>query len=140
MAPSQDLPDPVFIERLRSGAGRFEKIDSNVAHDGKTVDPAPPPDEAFAEHESLHWMRRMAVELRKSVAGTGYCIQVLDCVHEGLEDAAEVAEKIGCRVEDVHQAHRTLKLHGRRIRIEFEKAEARRMAAVRAKADVGETP
>jgi hypothetical protein len=114
----------VAIEAQRRGHGRFEKVSADRAHDPSRPDPAPLPDDALSEHEEAARRRRLGLKLRASVEGIGVCVQVLDCVTEGLEDTGAIAQRIGCTVEDIYQAHRTLKLHGRRILAEEKMAEA----------------
>jgi DNA-directed RNA polymerase specialized sigma24 family protein len=97
------------IEHKRRGHGRFEIVDSPVAADEDAADPAPLPDEEIAQRDDFVRLRELGVELRARVSHLPHAGQVFDLACEGLDDSAEVAAKLECRVEDVYQAHRTLK-------------------------------
>ncbi len=102
----------IHIEGKRRGHGRFEVVDSHVEADEDAADPAPLPDEEIAKRRDLARLRELGVELRSRVSHMPHAGQVFELACQGLDDATEVAAKLECRVEDVYQAHRTLKRYG----------------------------
>jgi hypothetical protein len=57
----------------------------------------------------------------------------MQLARDGIDEPSEVAKEIGCKVEEVYEAQRRLKYHGKQIRAEAEAEEAKRLAEVRKK-------
>ena len=99
----------IHIENKRRGYGRFEKVDSHLAADEDAAHPGPLPDEEIAQRSDLARLKELGIELRSRISHLPHAGQVFDLACEGLDDATKVAAKLECRIEDVYQAHRTLK-------------------------------
>jgi DNA-directed RNA polymerase specialized sigma24 family protein len=126
------VTDDIATVRARSGRARFEVVDSKLAHDATTGEPAPLPDEALHEHRQLAWLRRLGRILLGQVEGKDpIAASVLRAAQDGIEEPAEQAAAIGCRVEEVYEALRRLKYRGARIKAGAEQADAQRMKETR---------
>jgi hypothetical protein len=134
-----DVMRDIHYEQGRSASARHEVVDSTLARDDATVDSAPLADEALDAHRELARLRDMSERLLADL-GEKHPIATkalrLSMAMEGVESPAEQAEKIPCRVEEVYEAYRVLKYHGRLIRAEEEEAEARRMRERREKSKI----
>jgi DNA-directed RNA polymerase specialized sigma24 family protein len=124
--------DDIATVRARGGRARFEVVDSKLAHDEAMGDRAPLPDGALHEHRQLAWLRRLESILLGQVEGKDpIAASLLRAAQDGIEEPAEQAATIGCRVEEVYEALRRLKYRGARIKAEEEQAEAQRMKETR---------
>ena len=127
--------DVLAIERARRGHGRFEVVSSSLASDEQTTDPAPAADEALDEARKVARLRRLGDRLLSKLEGKdtlAHRVYVAAC--EGAETAREQAEKAGCSVAEVYEAHRRLVYHGAQILDQEREAEAARMKALREEA------
>jgi DNA-directed RNA polymerase specialized sigma24 family protein len=114
---------------------QHEVVDSRIASDEATVDPLPLADATLAQHQESAEMHRLG-ELLLAELGDGDTVatKVLLAAREGCETPAELAEKTGHRVEEVYDAIRRLKYHGRQVLLRERAAEARRLSERRDKA------
>lgn len=127
--------DDLAIERARGGYARFEVVDSELAVDESTVDPAPRPDEALHDERKLAWMRRLGDLLLGRLGDRDpIATKVFRLACQGIEDPVEQAAAIPCRVDEVYEAQRRLKYRGGCIKAEDREAEATRVKAAREQA------
>jgi DNA-directed RNA polymerase specialized sigma24 family protein len=132
--------DTLAIDRARSGHARFEVVNSSLAINEETMDPAPVPDKALHDARKLAWWRRLGdLLLEKVSARDPLAKSVFLAACEGAETPNEQAAKIGCTVAEVYEAQRRLKYHGACILAQDREAEAARMKALRASAKKRET-
>jgi len=122
-------------ERGRSAYAEREVVDSEIAHEDALTDAAPLAEEALHGARKLGWFHVLGkrlvalLEKRDPIAA-----QSLRHGLAGIESHAEQAALIGCNPEDIADAHDRLKYHGRQVREEWEREEARRMRALREQA------
>jgi DNA-directed RNA polymerase specialized sigma24 family protein len=125
----------VWNEELRRARVKREVVDQDVTFDQRTVSREPAADDELHRRRSLQVLRELGERL---LAEIGEKFPVAKKVYElgaaGTEEADEQAAIIGCTVEEVREARRTLKHHAERIRHEHELAEERRMRAMRERA------
>jgi DNA-directed RNA polymerase specialized sigma24 family protein len=125
----------VWDEDMRRARVRYELLDEDVSRDKRTLSKEPPADEELHDRRSLHVMRELGAKL---IAEIGDQFPVAKKSYElgaaGTEDAAEQASIIGCTIEEVREARRTLRHHARRIRNEYDQAEESRMKELRERA------
>jgi DNA-directed RNA polymerase specialized sigma24 family protein len=115
-----------------SARARHELVDSPVVSDPRRPSDAPPADEALADARELHWFRRLGERLLAKLDGKdSVAVRAYQLAVQGIDEPSEAAEALGCTVEEVYEAHRRLRYHGKQIRAEAEAEEAARMAAVR---------
>jgi DNA-directed RNA polymerase specialized sigma24 family protein len=128
-------------DHARGGRARFEVEDADLAVSDRTPNKSPRADEQLHDQRKLAWMRRLGVLLVAAVEKKHpLAKQVFDVYCQGAEKPAEVAQAIGCRVEEVYEAMELLKYHAKQIRAEDEEAERRRMNEAREKAEKKEAP
>jgi DNA-directed RNA polymerase specialized sigma24 family protein len=127
----------VWDEDMRRARVTREVIDEDVTHDKRTVSHEPPADEELHDRRSLQVLRELGAKL---IAQIGDRFPTAKMCYElgaaGIEDAQEQAGVVGCSIEEVHEARRTLKRHATWIRDEYDQAEERRMKAIRETAAV----
>ena len=116
----------------RSARVRREEVSAQSV--ARAVAGAPPPDEALSEARTLERLRRMGRTLRERLSSRPRALQVLDARLEGVERAEEVAELLGCPVQEVYDANRQIAYHAARVRAEERAADDAEMKARRAKA------
>jgi DNA-directed RNA polymerase specialized sigma24 family protein len=133
--------DALASDQARSGHARFEVLDANLAVDDTTRDTQPLADQQLYDQRKLAWMRKLGVLLVAKVEKKHpLARQVFDHGSRGTEKPAELAQEIGCPVEEVYEAMELLKYHAKQILAEDQEAERRRMNEARRKAEKKETP
>jgi DNA-directed RNA polymerase specialized sigma24 family protein len=129
-----------IINGLASNELRSARVRHQVLDGGEMLDivptAAPLPDEALSMHRTIARLRRLGALLRMflETKKDTVAVRVLDCANEDLEEPEAVAAKIGCKVEEVHDAHRRLKYHAKQVLADDEEAERRAMKEKREKA------
>jgi len=124
----------VWNEEMRRARVKREIVDEDVTNDLRTLSKEPAADEELHRRRSLAVLRMLGEQLIREIgakfplAKRVYVLGAAD-----IEDAEEQADIIGCTVEEVHEARRTLKHHAKRIRDEYDLAEERRMKELREK-------
>jgi DNA-directed RNA polymerase specialized sigma24 family protein len=127
--------DTLAIELARKGRVRFEVVSSHLAHDERTIDPAPAADTALHEARKFAWLRRLGDMLMAKLTDKDPVAKgVFLAACEGVESPGAQASKVGCSVDEVYEAHRRLKYHGARILAQDREAEAARMKELRTEA------
>ncbi|HLK40131.1 MAG TPA: hypothetical protein VKU41_25420 [Polyangiaceae bacterium] len=118
--------------RIRAGAGRFER-----AHDGAGLDqewphPAPDAEAELRFKRDREWMREMAERtLARVQDGYPFARPLFELVSSGHDKPAELAQKLGCPVEQVYATMDALKRHAPQVRAEWERSELERMRSRR---------
>jgi DNA-directed RNA polymerase specialized sigma24 family protein len=122
----------VWYEEMRRARVKREIVDEDVTRDLATRSKEPAADEELHRRRSLAVLRTLGEQLIREI-GDKFPVakQVYELGAADIEDAAEQAAIIGCTVEEVHEARRTLKHHAKRIRDEYDLAEERRMKELR---------
>jgi hypothetical protein len=118
-------------------AVRFERefADEDVTHGKKGVSHEPPADEELDRRRTLAVRRKLGAQLIAEIRDKHpLAVGCYELAAKGIEERAEHARILGATIEDVDKAHEVLRYHGRRIREEWEVAEALRMKELRAKA------
>jgi DNA-directed RNA polymerase specialized sigma24 family protein len=125
----------VWNEDMRRARARYELADEDVTRDRRTVSKEPWADQELHDRRSLHLLRQLGAKL---IAEIGEAFPVATKSYQlgaaGIEGAEEQAGIIGCTIEEIHEARRTLKHHARRIRDEYDQAEELRMRELRERA------
>jgi DNA-directed RNA polymerase specialized sigma24 family protein len=118
-------------------AVRFEREipDEDVTRGKKGVGREPPADEELARRRQLAIFRQLAESVLGEIGDKHPLVRqcfALGC--KGTDEPAEQARILGVTVDEVNQAHETLKYHARRVRAQWDLAEEKRMRELRAKA------
>jgi DNA-directed RNA polymerase specialized sigma24 family protein len=97
-------------------------------------DPRPDPERAAARAEELDRLVRLAEELRRRLAQRSErTLAVFDLVCGGVERASDIAEHLGCPVEEVYDANEQIAYHAARINAEDLAEQEARIEIRRAK-------
>jgi DNA-directed RNA polymerase specialized sigma24 family protein len=118
-------------------AVRFERefADEDVAQGKKGISHEPPADEELDRRRTLAVHRKLGAQLIAEIRDKHpLAVQCYELAAKGIEERAEQARILGATIEDVDKAHDVLRYQGRRIREEWEVAEALRMKELRMKA------
>ncbi len=110
-----------------------EAADEDVTRGTKGTSHNPPADEQLEGHRALAVLRRLGERL---LEGTGVkhplCSKYFELTILGVEPAKQ-AETLGCTVDELYDAHQTLRRHAGSIREKWEDAEQERMKKLRSK-------
>jgi DNA-directed RNA polymerase specialized sigma24 family protein len=136
----RDVMRDLRYEESRSARALHEVVDSGLARDDAMVDGAPLADESLHHHRKLSWLRHLGNKLLDKLKGEDpIAVRSLELGLSGTDDLDEQARILGCPIEEIYDAQRRLKYHGKLIREEDEAAEARRMDELRKKAEAART-
>jgi DNA-directed RNA polymerase specialized sigma24 family protein len=129
----------LFIDRIRSGYGRFEGVEDGAVLDRNTQALARPADEQLHEQRNLSRMRALAERTIQRCEGSyPRARAVFEKLCDGLEKPAEIAPEIPCGVEEVYRTLEAIKRHGKQVREEWEREERTRMQELRTSATKNE--
>jgi hypothetical protein len=107
---------------------RIDEIENSVRDPGRN------PEEAAARAEELERLVRLAEELRRRLAQRSeQTLAVFDILCTGLERAGDIAEQLGCPVEQVYDANRQIAYHAARVDAEEREQQEARMELRRAR-------
>jgi len=121
------LRDLAHDER-RMARSRRELIDGRIALDEERPCTDPLPDEALSDARDLARLRALGARLRERIAHNARALAVFDHACQGVEDAAQVAARVGCTVADVYACNRQLARAARQILDEDARSSANDLA------------
>jgi hypothetical protein len=116
----------------RSSRARHEILSPKKVKRARSL--APIADQALDDARRLDRMRRSGEVLRERLATRPRALQVLDARMEGTERADELAQLLGCQVEEVYEANRQIAYHAAKVLAEEQAAEDARMKELRDRA------
>jgi len=121
------------IEQGRRGFGKYETVDSEHEAFDRVVQPTPTPDMALQAKRRLDWLRGLMLRLIARLKGRDpLALRIYELACENRhEEPAEFAETLGVPVEEIYEAMRRLRHHGKIVRDEWEDEEKQRMAGLR---------
>jgi DNA-directed RNA polymerase specialized sigma24 family protein len=120
-------------EKMRRRAAT-ERPDEGVTAGDKSVAPGALPDMELHRRRTFAVQRMLGERLLARIRDKyPTAVRVFELACQGIEEPAEQARILGCSPEDIYEAQRVLKRHGRAIKEEWELSEERRMADLRAK-------
>ncbi|MGH7435517.1 MAG: sigma-70 family RNA polymerase sigma factor [Polyangiaceae bacterium] len=117
--------------RDRAKTHRFDPLETIQ---DAVVSPERNPEQAAARAEELERLVRLAEELRRRLAlRSERTLAVFDLICGGVERAADIAEHLGCPVEQVYDANRQIAYHAAQVSADDEAEQEAKTALLRAK-------
>ncbi len=101
------LRDLARQERRRVRAQR-ETLSDDPGGDHPPADPGPGPADLLVDAEDVAQLADRGARLRARLASDPLVLAVFDLACAGVESASDVAERVGCALEDVYNARRRL--------------------------------
>lgn len=129
--------DGDHFEAKRTGFGKYETVDSEHEAFDRAVEPTPGPDMALQAKRRLDWLRGLMLRLITRLKGKdplALAMYELACDNRH-DEPAEFAEALAVPVEEIYEAMRRLRYHGKIVRDEWEAGEKQRMDELRAEAE-----
>jgi DNA-directed RNA polymerase specialized sigma24 family protein len=122
----------VWSRQVDKERARQELLDSGFARDEYTPSPATAADDELDGRRTLAlWHSLLEGVLAKIGDKHPLTRPICDLAARGVDEPAEQARILGCRVEEVYRALETLQYHGRQALEAWELAEQRRMNELR---------
>ena len=100
-------------DRRRIGAGRHEVLDEDEVRHARS--PGQGSADLLSDAQDLDHLRRRGAILRARLADQPRAVAVFDLTCAGIDAPSEIAERLGCTVEEVYAANRQIIYHASKV-------------------------